>query len=189
MVEPADWLVIEGESDAAPIDIIQPLDRLEVFGHYSRQISAALVVRPEPRRRARVVRACPDQIGGHRLSRRRRARLRARVADIEGYIQLLAGEVADIRAARELVLPVVTDDALVAIVAAAEEVPYGVAASLERQHAAQRMTRGERRTEAARDIVLNQVEVLDFARGVLVIDALVDLLGVLEEVGARVKLR
>src|SRR5438309_3345623 len=139
--------MIEGESEAAPIDIVQPLDGLEVFGHHASEVSAALVVRPEAGRRARVARAGPDQIGGHRLSRRCRTRLGARVADVEVDLQLVAGEVADVRAARELVLPVVADDAFVAVVGAAEVIPYGVAAALERQDASQWMTRGKWRAE------------------------------------------
>src|SRR5438477_4503084 len=145
MVEPAGWTMVEGEADPAPVDVVEPFDLLERLRRDSSEIATSRFVRPESRSSAGVVRARPDEICRHRLSRRRAAGLRPRVGQVQIDFELLAREVAQIGRAIEFVLPVVADDAFIVIVVAAEEVANGVAPTLECQAAANGMSGRERR--------------------------------------------
>src|SRR5438067_8370018 len=176
MVEPVGWTMVEREPNPAPIDVVEPFDLLERLRRYSSEIASSRFVRPKPRSSTGVVRARPDQIRRHRLRRRRAAGLRPRVGQVQVDFELLTGEVAQIRRAIELVLPVVADNAFIVIVVAAEEVPNGVGTTLERHAAANRMPRREWRAEPARNVVLDQVEVLYDATVVTIVDTLIQLL-------------
>src|SRR5256885_5638000 len=176
MVEPVGWTMVEGEPDPAPIDVVEPFDLLERFRRDSSEIATSRFVRPKPGSSTGVVRACPDQIRRHRLRRRRAAGLRPSVGQVQVDFELLTGEVAQIRRAIELVLPVVADNAFIAIVVAAEEVPNGLGTALERHAAANRMSCRERRAKAACFVVFEQVEMLYHVVGVPVVDTLIELL-------------
>src|SRR5438094_3691880 len=176
MVEPANWAMAEGEPEPAPIDIVESFDLLERLRRYTSEVATASLVRPEPGSSTGVVRARPDQIRRHRLRRRCAAGLRPRVGQVQVDFELLTGEVAQIRRATEFVLPVVTDNAFIVIVVAAEEIPNGVGTALERHTAANRLPRREWRAEPARNVVLDQVEVLYDATVVTIVDTLIQLL-------------
>ena len=62
------------------------------------------------------------------------------------------------------------------IVVAAEEVSNGVGTALERHAAANWLPGRERRAEPARNVILDQVEVLDDAIVVSIVDTLIELL-------------
>src|SRR5438874_4407846 len=175
MVEPVGWTMVEREPNPAPIDVVEPFDLLERLRRYSSEIAASRFVRPKPGRSTGVVRARPDQIRRHRLRRRGAAGLRPRVGQVQVDFELLTGEVAQIRRAIELVLPVVADNAFIVIVVAAEEVSNGVGPALERHAAAHWLPRRERRAEPARLIVLDEVEMLYHVVGVPVVDTLIEL--------------
>src|SRR4029079_13496393 len=70
-----------------------------------------------------------------------------------------------------------------------EEISNRVRAALQRCCAADGLTCGEWRSEAAPDVVLDEVEMLDFAARILVVDPLVQLLGTRQPVRARPNFR
>src|SRR5205823_8260325 len=155
--------MVEGEPHSASVDVVESFNVVERFRCYSSQIATACFVRPKPGSSTGVVRARPNQIGRHRLRSRRAAGSRPRVRHIQADFELVAREVTQIGRATELVLPVVADDAFIVIVIAAEEVPNGLGTPLEGQTAANWLPCGKRRAEAARNVVLDQIDVLDDA--------------------------
>src|SRR5690349_11998993 len=181
--------MVEGESDPAPVNIVETFDLLERLWRHSSEIAASCIVRPEPRSGTGVVRARPDEICRHWLRRRCATDLLPRVGQVQVDLELLAREVAQIGVAVELIEPVVTDDAFIAVVVAAEEVPNCVGPTMEGQADTNRMPCRERRAKAARFVVLDEVEVLNPVVGVPVVNALIELIRTWAPVSAGAQFR
>src|SRR5207244_10827494 len=95
----------ESKPEPCPVDIVQTFDLVEVFGRHAGQVAASSVIRPESGEGAGVVRACPDQVRGHRLGRRSRSDLRPPVTQMQVQSEFVAGQIAEIGGACQLLEP------------------------------------------------------------------------------------